>query len=200
MGIIVNRPARKVNFPSSWFNSEVIRPEEAIRLPAQAGTVQVLNGGPSRPAGASCSIPMIFLSTIRPCRSTRRVLDPTIDILRAIARGDGPDRASSPWVTPAGLLASLRLRCRITAGSIVPPIRRSSSIRPSARNMSARCSRSESTLGGLSSESGGLERSLSSRSRVSSLRRYVAAPTSLRASMALIGWPKAKPCAYSQPS
>ena len=46
MGIIINRRAPSLNFSELLVQLEVIAPDEAIRLPAQAGAVPVLNGGP----------------------------------------------------------------------------------------------------------------------------------------------------------
>src|ERR1700752_4481983 len=46
MGIIVNRPAPKVTFPELLVQLDVIKADEAIRLPTQAESVQVLKGVP----------------------------------------------------------------------------------------------------------------------------------------------------------
>ena len=46
MGIIVNRPAERVDFPQLLVQLKVIGPDEAIRLPAEASSLLVLNGGP----------------------------------------------------------------------------------------------------------------------------------------------------------
>ncbi|MGH6842390.1 MAG: YqgE/AlgH family protein, partial [Methylocella sp.] len=46
MGIIVNRPAETVDFSQLLVQLNVIAPDEAIRLPAEASSVPVLNGGP----------------------------------------------------------------------------------------------------------------------------------------------------------
>ncbi|WP_026607328.1 YqgE/AlgH family protein [Methylocapsa acidiphila] len=94
MGIIVNRPARKVNFPELLVQLEVIRPEEAIRLPAQAGTVQVLNGGPVETGrGFVLHSNDFFIDNSTLSIDSGVSLTATIDILRAIARGAGPDQA-----------------------------------------------------------------------------------------------------------
>ena len=47
MGIIVNRPARKVVFSELLVQLDVIKPDEAIRLPAQAES----GAGPERRPG-----------------------------------------------------------------------------------------------------------------------------------------------------
>lgn len=94
MGIIVNRPARKVSFSELLVQLEVIRPDEAIRLPAQAGSVQVLNGGPVETGrGFVLHSDDFFIDNSTLSIDGGVSLTATIDILRAIARGDGPNRA-----------------------------------------------------------------------------------------------------------
>jgi putative transcriptional regulator len=94
MGIIVNRPARKVTFSELLIQLEVIRPDEAIRLPAQAEAVQVLKGGPVETGrGFVLHSNDFFIDNSTLPIDSAVSLTATIDILRAIARGDGPDRA-----------------------------------------------------------------------------------------------------------
>jgi putative transcriptional regulator len=94
MGIIVNRPAETVDFSQLLVQLNVIAPDEAIRLPAGASSVPVLNGGPvdtSRGFVLHSNDYSIENSTL-PIRGGVS-LTATIDILRAIARGSGPGRA-----------------------------------------------------------------------------------------------------------
>ncbi|MEJ0094328.1 MAG: YqgE/AlgH family protein [Methylocella sp.] len=94
MGIIVNRPARKVTFSELLVQLEVIGPDEAIRLPAQAGAVQVLKGGPvDTGRGFVLHSNDFFIDNSTLPIDGGVSLTATIDILRAIARGDGPDQA-----------------------------------------------------------------------------------------------------------
>lgn len=94
MGIIVNRPARKVNFSELLIQLEVIAPDEAIRLPAQAGLVQVLKGGPVETGrGFVLHSNDFFIDNSTLPIDSGVSLTATIDILRAIARGAGPDQA-----------------------------------------------------------------------------------------------------------
>jgi len=94
MGIVVNRPARKVNFPDLLVQLEVIGPEEAIRLPAQAGSVPVLKGGPVETGrGFVLHSNDFFIDNSTLPIDSGVSLTATIDILRAIARGAGPDQA-----------------------------------------------------------------------------------------------------------
>jgi putative transcriptional regulator len=72
----------------------VIGPDEAIRLPAEASSVQVLNGGPvdsSRGFVLHSNDFSIDNSTLSIGGGVS--LTATIDILRAIASGSGPDQA-----------------------------------------------------------------------------------------------------------
>src|ERR1700740_148851 len=46
MGIIVNRPAERVDFRQLLVQLKVVGPEESIRLPTEASSLLVLNGGP----------------------------------------------------------------------------------------------------------------------------------------------------------
>jgi putative transcriptional regulator len=94
MGIIVNRPARKVTFSELLVQLEVIGPDEAIRLPAQAGAVQVLKGGPvDTGRGFVLHSNDFFIDNSTLPIDGGVSLTATIDILRAIARGAGPDQA-----------------------------------------------------------------------------------------------------------
>jgi putative transcriptional regulator len=94
MGIIVNRPARKVTFSELLVQLDVIKADEAIRLPAQAGSVQVLKGGPVETGrGFVLHSNDFFIDNSTLPIDGGVSLTATIDILRAIARGAGPDRA-----------------------------------------------------------------------------------------------------------
>jgi len=94
MGIIVNQPARKVNFPELLVQLDVIGADEAIRLPAQAGSVQVLKGGPVETGrGFVLHSNDFFIDNSTLAIDDGVSLTATIDILRAIAQGQGPDRA-----------------------------------------------------------------------------------------------------------
>lgn len=94
MGIVVNCPAQRVDFPQLLVQLKVIGPDEAIRLPAEASSVQVLNGGPvdsSRGFVLHSNDFSIDNSTLSIGGGVS--LTATIDILRAIASGSGPDQA-----------------------------------------------------------------------------------------------------------
>jgi putative transcriptional regulator len=94
MGIIVNRPARKVTFSELLVQLDVIKPDEAIRLPGKAGAVQVLKGGPVETGrGFVLHSNDFFIDNSTLPIHGGVSLTATIDILRAIASGAGPDRA-----------------------------------------------------------------------------------------------------------
>jgi putative transcriptional regulator len=94
MGIIINRAARKVNFPELLVQLEVIAPDEAIRLPQEAGAVPVLKGGPVETGrGFVLHSNDFFIDNSTLPIDNGVSLTATVDILRAIAKGDGPNHA-----------------------------------------------------------------------------------------------------------
>lgn len=94
MGIVVNRPAKKVSFSELLVQLEVIAPDEAIRLPARAGSVPVVKGGPVETGrGFVLHSADYFVDNSTLPIDDGISLTATIDILRAIAQGKGPHRA-----------------------------------------------------------------------------------------------------------
>lgn len=94
MGIIVNQPARKVKFPDLLVQLDVISEAEAIYLPETAGAVQVLKGGPVETGrGFVLHSADFFLDNSTLLIDETVSLTATVDILRAIAKGGGPERA-----------------------------------------------------------------------------------------------------------
>jgi putative transcriptional regulator len=94
MGIIVNQPARVRNFPDLLVQLQVIAPQERISLPSRAEDIQVLSGGPVQTdRGFVLHSPDFFLDNSTLPIDDGVSLTATIDILRAIAAGRGPDRA-----------------------------------------------------------------------------------------------------------
>lgn len=94
MGIVINRPASKVKFPELLVQLEVIDKDQAIRLPGKAGAMQVLKGGPVETGRGFVlhSNDFFIDNSTLPIDQTVS-LTATVDILRAIANGAGPDRA-----------------------------------------------------------------------------------------------------------
>lgn len=94
MGIIINRPAPAVNFSELLVQLEVIAPDEAIRLPANAGHVPVLKGGPVETGrGFVLHSNDFYIDNSTLPIDAGVSLTATVDILRAIAKGAGPGRA-----------------------------------------------------------------------------------------------------------
>jgi putative transcriptional regulator len=94
MGIVVNRRSRRLRFSDLLVQLEVIKAEDRIELPPAADGLQVLRGGPvDRSRGFVLHSPDYGIKD-----STMEIepgvsLTATVDILRAIASGEGPKRA-----------------------------------------------------------------------------------------------------------
>lgn len=94
MGIIVNKPAADTRFPDLLVQLDVIPPEELIRLPSQAEKLQVLRGGPvETKRGFVLHTADFFLESATLPIDDGICLTATLDILRAIAIGSGPENA-----------------------------------------------------------------------------------------------------------
>jgi putative transcriptional regulator len=95
MGIVINQKAAKVSFPDLLVQLEVIDAKEAIRLPTEVGAVQILKGGPMETGRGF----VLHSSDFNAGESTVAIdegvcLTATLDILRAIAKGEGPHHAA----------------------------------------------------------------------------------------------------------
>ena len=91
MGIIVNQTARKIGFPELLVQLEVIGEADAIRLPQRVGQVQVLKGGPVETGrGFVLHSNDYFLDNSTLPIDGAVNLTATVDILRAIAKGEDP--------------------------------------------------------------------------------------------------------------
>jgi putative transcriptional regulator len=94
MGIIVNQVASNVNFPDLLVQLEVIPAADVIQLPQRAGTVKVLKGGPVETGrGFVLHSADFFIENSTLPIDDGICLTATLDILKAIARGDGPASA-----------------------------------------------------------------------------------------------------------
>jgi len=94
MGIILNRASSVRNFPELLEQLRVIDSAERISLPATARNVQVLSGGPVQTdRGFVLHTGDFFIDNSTLKINDAMSLTATIDILRAIAIGQGPDRA-----------------------------------------------------------------------------------------------------------
>src|SRR5262247_2007693 len=94
MGIIVNQPAPNIKFPDLLVQLEVIPANELIQLPTRAETVKVLKGGPVETGrGFVLHSADFFIENSTLPIDEGICLTATLDILKAIARGDGPASA-----------------------------------------------------------------------------------------------------------
>jgi len=94
MGVVINHPAEAIDFRKLLVQLEIVKQEDAIRLPPAAETLKVLRGGPVETGRGF----VLHSNDYRSKESTINVGDglsmtPTLDILRAIAKGEGPQRA-----------------------------------------------------------------------------------------------------------
>jgi putative transcriptional regulator len=94
MGIVVNQPAPNINFPDLLVQLEVIPAADIIQLPPRVGAVKVLKGGPVETGhGFVLHSADFFIENSTLAIDEAICLTDTLDILKAIARGDGPASA-----------------------------------------------------------------------------------------------------------
>jgi len=94
MGIVLNRPAANVNVPDLLIQLEIIPELERIRLPQRVERMQVLIGGPVETSrGFVLHSPDFHIAQSTLPIDDSVCLTATVDILRAIARGEGPENA-----------------------------------------------------------------------------------------------------------
>src|SRR5713226_2677531 len=94
MGIIVNQPAPHISFPDLLVKLDVIPAADLIQLPPRAGVVKVLKGGPvETERGFVLHSADFFIENSTLPIDDGICLTATLDILNAIARGDGPQSA-----------------------------------------------------------------------------------------------------------
>jgi putative transcriptional regulator len=94
MGIIVNKRAPMISFNELLERLEIMPAEDRIRLPDEPDPVMVQFGGPVEPGrGFVLHTSDYFASDTTLPIDDGIALTATLDILRAIATGDGPRRA-----------------------------------------------------------------------------------------------------------
>jgi putative transcriptional regulator len=94
MGIVVNQVAGNINFPDLLVQLEVIPAADRIVLPSRAETVKVLKGGPVETGrGFVLHSADFFIENSTLPIDEGVCLTATVEILKAIARGDGPKSA-----------------------------------------------------------------------------------------------------------
>lgn len=94
MGIMLNRPSRVRSFEDLLEQLQVIAPADRIKLPSAAKDIQVLSGGPVQTdRGFVLHSADFFIDNSTLPIDDGISLTATVDILRAIAMGEGPHRA-----------------------------------------------------------------------------------------------------------
>jgi putative transcriptional regulator len=94
MGIVVNHPAPNISFSDLLVKLDVIPAADRIQLPPRAGGVKVMRGGPvETERGFVLHSADFFIENSTLPIAEGICLTATIDILKAIARGDGPASA-----------------------------------------------------------------------------------------------------------
>ena len=123
MGIVVNQLARRIKFPELLVQLNVIKREEAIRLPPSAGAIQVLKGGPvEKERGFVLHSSDFFIKDFDLADRRRHLTHAHASTFC----GRSPRAAArigrcSLSAMPAGHLGSSKTRSSRMAGSIVPP-------------------------------------------------------------------------------
>lgn len=94
MGIVVNQPASNVNFRDLLVQLEVVPAANLIELPTTSEAVRVLKGGPVETGrGFVLHSADFFIENSTLPIDDGICLTATLDILKAIARGQGPSNA-----------------------------------------------------------------------------------------------------------
>ena len=94
MGIVVNHPAPNINFSDLLVKLDVIPSADVIQLPPRADGVKVMRGGPvETERGFVLHSADFFIENSTLPIDDGVCLTATLDILKAIARGDGPKSA-----------------------------------------------------------------------------------------------------------
>src|SRR5712691_6515442 len=94
MGIIVNQPASNISFTDLLVQLDVIPAADMIQLPTRAEGAKVLKGGPvDTQRGFVLHSSDFYIENSTLPIDDGICLTATLDILKAIARGDGPQSA-----------------------------------------------------------------------------------------------------------
>lgn len=94
MGIVVNQPAQNIKFRDLLVQLEVLPTENLIEVPPRAEAIRVLKGGPVETGrGFVLHSADFFIENSTLPIDDGICLTATLDILKAIARGQGPESA-----------------------------------------------------------------------------------------------------------
>lgn len=93
-GIVINRRSRKLTFPDLLVQLDLIKSDETILVPERASAIPVLRGGPvEKGRGFVLHSPEYHSGDSTIDLNSELAITSTVDILRDIANGSGPDRA-----------------------------------------------------------------------------------------------------------
>lgn len=94
MGIVINKPAADLSFSDLLVQLDVVQERDEIRVPSRVDRMRVLMGGPVETSrGFVLHTPDFFIDQSTLPIDDGICLTATIDILRAIAKGKGPESA-----------------------------------------------------------------------------------------------------------
>jgi len=94
MGIVINQRASDVKFAKLLVQLEIVKEADAIRLPSRVGEIRVLRGGPVDTGRGFVLHSADYTSNDSTVQIDDGIcLTATLDILRAIAQGEGPKKA-----------------------------------------------------------------------------------------------------------
>jgi putative transcriptional regulator len=94
MGLIINKPADHIRFPELLVQLDIVSKQQAILLPPRAMGIEVLRGGPVETGrGFVLHSADFFVENSTLPIDDGVCLTATVEILRAIAKGDGPHQA-----------------------------------------------------------------------------------------------------------
>ena len=94
MGIVINQPAQNIKFRDLLVQLEVVPSANLIEVPPRADTVRVIKGGPVETGrGFVLHSADFFIENSTLPIDDGICLTATLDILKAIARGNGPENA-----------------------------------------------------------------------------------------------------------
>lgn len=94
MGIVVNQPAQNIKFRDLLIQLEVVPTENLIQVPPRAEAIRVLKGGPVETGrGFVLHSADFFIENSTLPIDEGICLTATLDILKAIANGQGPESA-----------------------------------------------------------------------------------------------------------
>jgi putative transcriptional regulator len=95
MGIVINQRAQEVKLSQLLVQLDIVKEADAIRLPPKIDEIRVLRGGPVDTGRGFVLHSSDYVSNDSTVRVNDEVsLTATLDILRAIASGEGPRKAA----------------------------------------------------------------------------------------------------------